>query len=116
MLQRIKRAGQMFRMPFALHERRRARGGEQTPQVRELIVILARINPDFFHRPAFDILRPRAQTAPFVFNSPHSGAFYPQRFLDLARLDVQLDGERAELGLVERVGDALSGRGSQRSS
>ncbi len=44
-------------------------------------------HPDFHQRAAFDILRPRAQTAPFVFNSPHSGAFYPQRFLDLARLD-----------------------------
>ena len=36
---------------------------------------------------AFEVERPREQTAPFVFNSPHSGARYPRAFLEASRLD-----------------------------
>jgi N-formylglutamate amidohydrolase len=35
----------------------------------------------------FEIARPVRQTVPLVFNSPHSGHFYPRRFLALSRLD-----------------------------
>jgi len=42
---------------------------------------------DFWDRPAFETVRPRKATAPLVFNSAHSGRDYPQRFLDLSRLD-----------------------------
>lgn len=42
---------------------------------------------DYFDRPAFETIRPRVQHTPFVFNSPHSGRDYPQRFLEQARLD-----------------------------
>lgn len=42
---------------------------------------------DFFNRPAFETVRPRKAIAPLVFNSAHSGRDYPQRFLDLSRLD-----------------------------
>jgi N-formylglutamate amidohydrolase len=42
---------------------------------------------DFTNETAFDVLAPAQQRVPFVFNSPHSGRVYPQRFLDLAQLD-----------------------------
>lgn len=41
--------------------------------------------PDF--DPAFDVIEPIAVTTPIVFNSPHSGRIYPQRFIRMARLD-----------------------------
>src|ERR1700742_676198 len=37
--------------------------------------------------PSYDVLAPRAQTAPFVFSSPHSGRLYPAEFLAISRLD-----------------------------
>jgi N-formylglutamate amidohydrolase len=37
--------------------------------------------------PSFDVLHPRAQTAPFVFSSPHSGRLYPPEFLAISQLD-----------------------------
>jgi N-formylglutamate amidohydrolase len=37
--------------------------------------------------PSFDVLLPRAQSAPFVFSSPHSGRLYPHEFLAMSRLD-----------------------------
>src|SRR5262245_57920808 len=42
---------------------------------------------DFAAMPPFDIRRPADQRVPFVFNSPHSGRHYPDRFLSMARLD-----------------------------
>lgn len=38
-------------------------------------------------QPAFEVLRPAALTVPLVFNSPHSGAVYPQAFLEASKLD-----------------------------
>ena len=38
-------------------------------------------------QPAFEVLRPAHPAVPLVFNSPHSGAVYPQAFLDASRLD-----------------------------
>lgn len=37
--------------------------------------------------PSYDVLRPAAQTAPFVLSSPHSGRLYPPEFLALSQLD-----------------------------
>lgn len=37
--------------------------------------------------PSFEVLRPREQTAPFVFSSPHSGRIYPPEFIAQSRLD-----------------------------
>lgn len=37
--------------------------------------------------PAVDVAAPRAQAAPLVFASPHSGRVYPERFKARARLD-----------------------------
>lgn len=44
-------------------------------------------HPDFSQTAPFEVAQPQRQTVPFVFNSPHSGSTYPQRFLDMARLD-----------------------------
>jgi len=38
-------------------------------------------------RPPFDIIAPREQLLPIVFDSPHSGSYYPPEFLALTRLD-----------------------------
>lgn len=42
---------------------------------------------DFVSVPAFDCAAPADIRVPFVFNSPHSGQHYPDRFLAMSRLD-----------------------------
>lgn len=42
-----------------------------------------------FGRPAFEVRRPERPSLPLVLNSPHSGACYPQAFLDASRLDAR---------------------------
>lgn len=42
---------------------------------------------DFSDVPAFEVRASAEQRVPFVFNSPHSGRFYPDRFLAMTRLD-----------------------------
>lgn len=42
---------------------------------------------DFSAVPPFEIRASAEQRVPFVFNSPHSGNHYPERFLRLSRLD-----------------------------
>lgn len=42
---------------------------------------------DFFPAPPFEVRSGAEQRVPFVFNSPHSGRHYPQRFLAMTRLD-----------------------------
>jgi N-formylglutamate amidohydrolase len=42
---------------------------------------------DFSDVPAFEIRSSAEQRVPFVFNSPHSGKHYPDRFLAMTRLD-----------------------------
>ena len=42
---------------------------------------------DFATVPPFEIRESAEQRVPFVFNSPHSGSHYPERFLALTRLD-----------------------------
>lgn len=42
---------------------------------------------DFQAYPPFEVYDPGEQSVPFVFSSPHSGRHYPERFLQLARLD-----------------------------
>lgn len=37
--------------------------------------------------PAHEVLWPASRTVPLVFNSPHSGSFYPESFLAESRLD-----------------------------
>jgi N-formylglutamate amidohydrolase len=45
------------------------------------------VQSDYWDKPAFETVRPRRLTAPFVFNSAHSGREYPERFLRMTRLD-----------------------------
>lgn len=42
---------------------------------------------DFAEAGAFRVLGAERQRVPFVFSSPHSGRFYPSRFLAMSRLD-----------------------------
>jgi len=42
---------------------------------------------DFCEVAPFEIRSAAEQRVPFVFNSPHSGRYYPQRFLAMTRLD-----------------------------
>lgn len=44
---------------------------------------------DFLNTAAFEVLGKDTQTMPIIFNSPHSGAIYPPRFLSLSRLDAR---------------------------
>ncbi len=45
------------------------------------------VRSDYADRPAFETIRPRRQMAPLVINSAHSGRDYPERFLNMTRLD-----------------------------
>jgi N-formylglutamate amidohydrolase len=57
---------------------------------------------DYSERPAFETIRPRRQCASFVFNSPHSGRDYPERFLALTRLD-RLSIRQSEEAFVDEL-------------
>jgi N-formylglutamate amidohydrolase len=39
------------------------------------------------HEPAFEVVEPKELASAIVFSSPHSGRFYPERFLSAARLN-----------------------------
>ncbi len=52
--------------------------------------------------PPFEIVEPFAQTAPLVFNSPHSGRVYLEEFLNASRLDLP-DLRRSEDTFVEQL-------------
>jgi N-formylglutamate amidohydrolase len=52
--------------------------------------------------PGFEILEPAALSAPFVFNSPHSGQAYPEHFLAASRLDA-LALRRSEDAFVDEL-------------
>lgn len=58
--------------------------------------------PDPELDPAFEILRPAHLALPLVFNSPHSGAVYPKRFLASSRLDL-MTLRRSEDSLVDEL-------------
>ncbi len=53
-------------------------------------------------QPPFDVVEPRALSAPLVFNSPHSGSRYPKRFLSASRLD-PLALRRSEDAFVDEL-------------
>lgn len=59
---------------------------KQAHETKERNGLLA-VNDDFLMTPAFDVLAPAEQRIPFVFNSPHSGAHYPDSFLQASALD-----------------------------
>lgn len=53
-------------------------------------------------RTAFEILTPAEHRAPIVFNSPHSGRYYPETFLKRSRLD-PLTIRRSEDMMVDEL-------------
>lgn len=71
-------------------------GGTQITQVERLLL------SDYSDRPAFETIRPREQRAALVFNSPHSGRDYPDRFLDQTRLD-ELSIRQSEDAYVDEL-------------
>lgn len=52
--------------------------------------------------PAGEVHHPAVQTVPFVFNSPHSGRFYPPDFIDATSLN-KSEIRRSEDLLVDRL-------------
>ena len=67
--------------------------------------------PDFAPDTAFDLLRPAEQRVPFLFNSPHSGADYPERFLAQSRLD-RRQIRKSEDAFVDRLYDFVVAQGA----
>lgn len=59
---------------------------------------------DYWDKPAFETVRPRRMTAPFVFNSAHSGRDYPERFLKMTRLD-HLSIRQSEDAFIDELFD-----------
>ncbi len=57
---------------------------------------------DYWDQPAFETIRPRRLLAPVVFNSPHSGRVYPERFLAMTRLD-KLSIRQSEDAFVDEL-------------
>jgi N-formylglutamate amidohydrolase len=57
---------------------------------------------DFSVVPPFEVHESADQRVPFVFNSPHSGRHYPERFLALTRLD-RMAIRRSEDSYVEEL-------------
>lgn len=66
-------------------------------------------NSDF--EPPFVVDEPDVHSIPFVFNTPHSGAVYPQRFLAASRLD-SLALRRSEDAYVDRLFASVVGLGA----
>lgn len=60
--------------------------------------------------PAFEIVEPAELTAPFLFNSPHSGVVYPRNFVEQVRLDLPTL-RRSEDSLVDALFDEVTSLG-----
>lgn len=70
-----------------------------------------RIAPDFETQPAFEVRTPAQQRRPFVYNSPHSGRHYPERFLSMTRLD-RVAIRRSEDFFVDELFDTVTSLGA----
>jgi len=66
---------------------------------------------DFSAVPPFEVRAAAMQRVPFVFNSPHSGRHYPERFLAMTRLD-PLAIRRSEDCYVDELFGAAVGLGA----
>jgi N-formylglutamate amidohydrolase len=60
------------------------------------------VRSDYWDQPAFETIRPRRLLSPVVFNSPHSGRVYPERFLAMTRLD-KLSIRQSEDAFVDEL-------------
>jgi N-formylglutamate amidohydrolase len=63
---------------------------------------------DFAARAPFDIRIAAEQRVPFVFNSPHSGSHYPDRFLAMIRLDRNAIRRSEDCYVDELFGSAVA--------
>ena len=57
--------------------------------------------------PAFSVLTPAEQRVPFVFNSPHSGRYYPQSLLEASRLTPPQLRRSEDLYVDQLFGDVV---------
>ena len=62
-------------------------------------------------KPPFEVVRPQAQLAPFVFCSPHSGRIYPRHFVAQSQLD-PLTLRRSEDCYVDELFQAVPALGA----
>src|SRR5712675_587954 len=60
--------------------------------------------------PPFEIVEPAVWRAPIIFNSPHSGSVYPDKFLNASRIDLTALRRSEDSFMDELIGD-LSGQG-----
>jgi len=60
------------------------------------------VRSDYWDRPAFETVRPKRLQTPLVFNSAHSGRHYPERFLQMTRLD-KLSIRQSEDAFVDEL-------------
>lgn len=67
--------------------------------------------PDPFPKGILTVHSPSRRTAPFVFNSPHSGQYYPERFLAMSRLD-RITVRRSEDSFVDTLFHGVVGLGA----
>ncbi|MFI5016148.1 MAG: N-formylglutamate amidohydrolase [Hyphomicrobiales bacterium] len=62
------------------------------------------------HEPAFEVIEPGELDCPIVFCSPHSGRFYPERFLSAARLNA-FELRRSEDAFLDLLLEPAAERG-----
>src|SRR3979490_2339120 len=60
--------------------------------------------------PPFEIVEPAVWRAPIIFNSPHSGSVYPDKFLNASRIDLPAL-RRSEDSFMDELIGGLSERG-----
>lgn len=58
--------------------------------------------------PSYVVAAPAQQRVPYVFNSPHSGRFYPPRFLAMSRLDAHAIRRSEDCYVDELFADAVA--------
>ena len=63
---------------------------------------------DFSELPPFEVRTSAEQRVPFVFNSPHSGRCYPDRFLAMSRLDATAIRRSEDCYVDELFGAAVA--------
>jgi N-formylglutamate amidohydrolase len=59
--------------------------------------------------PPFEIVEPAEWRAPIIFNSPHSGAVYPEAFLNVSRIDLPTLRRSEDSFMDELIGELSAG-------
>ncbi|WP_018689120.1 N-formylglutamate amidohydrolase [Ahrensia kielensis] len=65
------------------------------------------VSPDFIDMEAFEVCEPDFHNVPFVMNSPHSGRYYPKRFLEMSNLDIHAIRRSEDYFVDELFSDAV---------